>query len=69
MDHQDTIGNFNVVQEPNVNNPHLMGDVRKILLPPAQGNVVFQINSTMLQLLELKKLFSGLSHEDPHEHL
>jgi len=59
----DDIGNLNDVNEAQ------LGSLGAIRLPPVMGNVVFYMNSMMLKLLQLKGLFGGLAHKDPHDHI
>ena len=67
--HQYCIGYLNDIKEPHVDDPHLMGCICAILLPTIERNSVLHITSSMLQILKLKGLFSGLENEDAYEHL
>lgn len=46
-----------------------MGRASVIGLPTLDGNFNFHVMSLIIQPLQMKDLFGGLAHEDPHEHL
>jgi len=45
-----------------------LGDINPILLPEPPKGVTFDFKHGFLQLLE-NKLFNGVAHEDPLQHL
>lgn len=63
---QHHIGNLHDVKKPNAIDYHLMGGNFAFRLQLVEGNAVFHIMSTMLQLFELKGHFNGLTHEHPN---
>ncbi|KAK4731339.1 hypothetical protein R3W88_024327 [Solanum pinnatisectum] len=40
-----------------------------ICIPQADENAMFEVTSTTLHLLQMRELYGGLEHEDPHEHV
>uniref|UniRef100_M1DXZ0 Uncharacterized protein n=1 Tax=Solanum tuberosum TaxID=4113 RepID=M1DXZ0_SOLTU len=61
--HRDDIDDIN-----SVNNPDQSGVRGAICIPQTDGNVMFEVTSTNLHLLQMRGLYGGLDHEGPHEH-
>ena len=40
-----------------------------ICIPQADGNEIFEVTGTTLHIMEMRGLYGGLDHEDPHEHV
>lgn len=49
--------------------PMELGVAESFLLPPAVGDVVFQVLSLMLHLLQINGIFGGKAIEDANQHL
>jgi len=62
--HPDGIDDINSVY-----NPSHAGEMGGICIPQADGNAIFDVTSTTLHLLQMRGLYGGLEHEDPHEHV
>lgn len=45
------------------------GQAGAICLPQTAGNTIFNVTITMLHLFQMKRLYGGQYHEDPHNHL
>jgi len=43
--------------------------VGAIHLPLVEDHVAFYVTNTMMELLQVKGIFGGLDHENPHEHI
>lgn len=65
------MGPYNDDDIGNINNTNWdkLGCAIAIWLPPLASNEIFYLTSNMLLLLQLKGLFTGLAHEDPHKNI
>lgn len=59
---------YNFGNSNDVNDLIQLVSVAAIRLPPFEGNVLFHVTRTMLQLLKMKGPYGGLGHENIHEH-
>jgi len=52
-----------------VYNPTQLGGIGEICLPSTDVDAIFEVMSKTLLLLQMKGLYGGMTHEDPHEHV
>jgi len=62
--HRDDIDDINSVY-----NSDQSGGRGTICIPQTDGNAMFEVTSTTLHLLQMRGLYGGLDHDDPHEHV
>jgi len=62
--HRDGIDDFNSVY-----NSDQSGGMGAICILQTDGNAMLEVTSTTLHLLQMRGLYGGLDHEDPHEHV
>jgi len=62
--HQGDIDDLN-----SVHNPIQLGGSGAICLPSTKENAIFHVTSTTLHLLQMKGIYGGFNHKDPHEHM
>lgn len=63
------VGHMNDIRNIYDVNLDAIGNAGAILLLPIDGNVVFHGIGTMLQFLQIRGFFGGLTHEDPHDYI
>uniref|UniRef100_M1DH48 Integrase core domain containing protein n=1 Tax=Solanum tuberosum TaxID=4113 RepID=M1DH48_SOLTU len=60
--HRDSIDDINSAY-----NPSQPGEMDVIFLSPTNGNARFEVTSMTLYLLQMRGLYGGRDHKDPHE--
>jgi len=62
--HQSDIDDLNRVP-----NPIQMGGIGAICFLATEGKAIFHVTYATLHLLQMKGVYGGLAHVDPHEHM